>query len=79
MKHEVSDTEARAQVDVDLVEKGGSEAPAEYNWNDDPENPYNWPKWRKNLLLAVTATIAFSGYIDAFQSTKPSLANSYPS
>ncbi|KAI1198044.1 MFS general substrate transporter [Nemania serpens] len=61
MKQEVSDSEGTAQVGVDLVEKGGSEAPAEFNWNDDPENPYNWPKWRKRLLLATTAVIAFSG------------------
>jgi hypothetical protein len=61
MKQEVSDSEGTAQVGVNLVEKSGSEAPAEFNWNDDPENPYNWPKWKKNVLLAATSAIAFSG------------------
>ncbi|KAI1111804.1 major facilitator superfamily domain-containing protein [Nemania sp. NC0429] len=63
MKQEVSDSEGTAQVgvDVDQIEKGDAEAQAEFNWNDDPENPYNWPKRKKNLLLAITALIAFSG------------------
>jgi hypothetical protein len=33
----------------------------EFNWNDDSENPYNWPKWKKNFQLAATAIIAFTG------------------
>ncbi|KAK6840385.1 major facilitator superfamily domain-containing protein [Apiospora arundinis] len=37
-----------------------SRAPA-WEWRDDPTNPYNWPKWKKNLQLAMIAITAFSG------------------
>ncbi|KAI1436324.1 MFS general substrate transporter [Xylaria sp. CBS 124048] len=40
-----------------------SKASVEFNWNDDPENPYNWPKWRKNMQLAAVAICAFTGSV----------------
>ncbi|KAI0404379.1 major facilitator superfamily domain-containing protein [Xylaria palmicola] len=44
-----------------LARNSDNEAITELNWNEDPENPYNWPKWKKNILLAATAFIAFTG------------------
>ncbi|KAK8121303.1 major facilitator superfamily transporter [Apiospora kogelbergensis] len=32
-----------------------------WEWRDDPANPYNWPKWKKNRQLAMAAITAFSG------------------
>ncbi|KAK8045522.1 major facilitator superfamily domain-containing protein [Apiospora rasikravindrae] len=37
-----------------------SQRPA-WEWRDDPANPYNWPKWKKNVQLAMIAITAFSG------------------
>ncbi|KAK8068811.1 polyamine transporter 4 [Apiospora phragmitis] len=39
---------------------GESQTPA-WEWRDDPANPYNWPKWKKNIQLAMIAITAFSG------------------
>ncbi|KAI0003198.1 major facilitator superfamily domain-containing protein [Xylariaceae sp. FL0662B] len=33
----------------------------DWSWDGDRENPYNWPKWRKNLLLLSTCFIALTG------------------
>ncbi|KAI0802805.1 major facilitator superfamily domain-containing protein [Xylaria sp. FL0064] len=35
--------------------------PGERSWQNDAENPYNWPKWKKNLLLASTSIVALAG------------------
>jgi hypothetical protein len=56
----------------DLAEKAqddtkgsdSDEAPKEpdaspWDWNKDPENPYNWPAGRKATQIAITASIAF--------------------
>ncbi|KAJ2988147.1 hypothetical protein NUW58_g4129 [Xylaria curta] len=60
MKIESSDSDT-AQAGSGSAEEGNNEVRIEYNWDDDPENPYNWPKWRKNTQLAATAAIAFTG------------------
>ncbi|KAK8018832.1 major facilitator superfamily transporter [Apiospora marii] len=39
---------------------GRSQTPT-WEWRDDPANPYNWPKWKKNVQLAMIAIVAFSG------------------
>ncbi|CAJ2513078.1 Uu.00g011970.m01.CDS01 [Anthostomella pinea] len=35
--------------------------PIEWSWADDECNPYNWPKWKKNVQLASIAFVAFTG------------------
>lgn len=32
------------------------------DWADDPENPHNWPAWKKNIQLAMLCSIATVGY-----------------
>ncbi|KAI1120052.1 major facilitator superfamily domain-containing protein [Nemania abortiva] len=63
MKPEVSDSEDTAQASGIIVEDVINEAPVEFNWKDDPENPYNWPRWKKNVQLTTTAVIAFTGSV----------------
>ncbi|KAI1169672.1 major facilitator superfamily domain-containing protein [Nemania sp. FL0916] len=65
-KPEASDSDETAHTRGNDIEKAEGEkadgkAPPEFDWNTDPANPYNWPKWKKNLQLAATAIIAFSG------------------
>lgn len=33
----------------------------EWSWADDPNNPYNWPLWRKNYNVFMIAIQAFVG------------------
>ncbi|KAI0861687.1 major facilitator superfamily domain-containing protein [Xylaria cubensis] len=61
MKQDISDSDDTAQPGDTTVKKVTDSVPTELNWNDDPENPYNWPKWKKNAQLATTAIIAFTG------------------
>ncbi|KAI0869415.1 major facilitator superfamily domain-containing protein [Hypoxylon argillaceum] len=63
MKPEISDSEDTAQPGGITVENVRNEGVTVFNWNDDPENPYNWPRWKKNVQLATTAIIAFSGSV----------------
>ncbi|KAI0905379.1 major facilitator superfamily domain-containing protein [Ustulina deusta] len=58
---DVSDSDDMAQVSGGPTEKVVNEASTEFNFEDDPENPYNWPKWKKNLQLAASAIVAFTG------------------
>lgn len=37
-------------------EKGLPSIPA---WDDDPVNPYNWPKWKKMHLVVTISATAF--------------------
>ncbi|KAI0426774.1 major facilitator superfamily domain-containing protein [Xylaria sp. FL1042] len=60
---ETSDTDDTAQAQSGATEKHINEVPTEFNFNDDPENPYNWPKWKKNLQLAAAATVSFTGSV----------------
>ncbi|KAI8630479.1 MFS general substrate transporter [Xylariaceae sp. FL1651] len=57
-----SDSDTTQPVSNILTEKV-DHTPTEWNWDDDPENPYNWPKWKKNVQLASAAIIAFTGSI----------------
>lgn len=36
--------------------------PNEVDWEgpDDPENPRNWPVWRRSLIFATIMSIVFS-------------------
>ena len=61
MKPETSDSEDTAQAGGTTVEDVRNEVATEFNWNDDPANPYNWPRWKKNIQLTATAAVAFSG------------------
>jgi hypothetical protein len=56
-----SDSENAMKAAEASEEKIHDESTIELNWNDDAENPYNWPKWRKNLQLASAAILAFTG------------------
>lgn len=29
------------------------------DWDDDPENPLNWPAWRKSVQLGMICTVSF--------------------
>ncbi|GAW11953.1 hypothetical protein ANO14919_013070 [Xylariales sp. No.14919] len=58
-----SDDTTQAQAEASSAEKVNDEVSTEFNFDDDPANPYNWPKWKKNVLLAATAIIAFTGSI----------------
>jgi len=49
------------KIDETSIENIHDEPTIEFNWDDDPENPYNWPKWKKNMQLAAVAILAFSG------------------
>ncbi|KAI0478082.1 major facilitator superfamily domain-containing protein [Xylaria cf. heliscus] len=62
MKQEISDSDDTA-LSGDGEPKVEKVNEAEFDWNTDPENPYNWPKWKKNIMLAATAIIAFTGSI----------------
>ncbi|KAH8163491.1 hypothetical protein CIB48_g4757 [Xylaria polymorpha] len=59
MKQEISDSDEAG--DAPTEEKVNDVVQTEFNWNDDSVNPYNWPKWKKNIQLATTAIIAFTG------------------
>ncbi|KAI1754054.1 MFS general substrate transporter [Xylaria castorea] len=61
MKQEISDSDNDAKLGDATVEKVNDVVLTEFNWNDDPENPYNWPKWKKNTQLATVSIIAFVG------------------
>lgn len=37
-------------------------SPSAWKWESDPHNPYNWPKWRKNVQLAMIALVGFTWY-----------------
>ena len=28
------------------------------NWDDDPQNPYNWPAWKKTVQVVMLSSIA---------------------
>lgn len=38
--------------------KAGTEQ-AQWDWNEDPHNPYNWPSGRKAMQVGIIASIAF--------------------
>jgi hypothetical protein len=35
----------------------------EYDWNQDPHNPYNWPSKRKAMQVAIIASVGFLTYV----------------
>ncbi|KAI1815490.1 major facilitator superfamily domain-containing protein [Poronia punctata] len=45
------------------VEKGQEEKKPEQDWDNDPENPYNWPKWKKNFQLFAASVLGFTGSV----------------
>ncbi|KAJ3556486.1 hypothetical protein NPX13_g10126 [Xylaria arbuscula] len=60
---DTSDSDDVVQAKVESVEKVGDKASVDFNFDQDPENPYNWPKWRKNVQLAAAAIVAFAGSV----------------
>ncbi|KAI0802119.1 major facilitator superfamily domain-containing protein [Xylaria sp. FL0064] len=60
---ETSDTDDTAQAGSGIAEKSVDEVSTEFNFDDDPANPYNWPKWKKNLQLADAAIVSFTGSV----------------
>ena len=28
------------------------------HWDDDPQNPYNWPAWKKTMQIVMLSSIA---------------------
>jgi hypothetical protein len=32
----------------------------EFDWDNDPHNPYNWPEWKKALQIAAISACAFT-------------------
>ncbi|KAI0204881.1 MFS general substrate transporter [Astrocystis sublimbata] len=63
MKQEESDSDAVAQAADTSIEKAvaNDSLPTDASWKTDRHNPYNWPKWKKNVQLAAVAIIAFTG------------------
>lgn len=41
-------------------EHENEQTPADWNWDDDPYNPYNWPNKKKLLQLFMLSTAAFT-------------------
>ncbi|KAK7754025.1 hypothetical protein SLS62_004124 [Diatrype stigma] len=41
----------------------GSPGPAPWAWEIDPENPYNWRRWKKNLQLLMISCVAFTASV----------------
>ena len=37
--------------------------PLQWNGPDDPDNPLNWPAWKKNWHVFTPALISFSAYV----------------
>ncbi len=35
--------------------------PSQWAWETDPQNPYNWTRWEKNLQLLMISAVAFIG------------------
>ncbi|KAI0521312.1 major facilitator superfamily domain-containing protein [Xylaria bambusicola] len=60
---ETSDSDDVAQIKASPVEKTNYQASTEFDFDADPENPYNWPKWKKNVQLAAAAIVAFAGSV----------------
>ncbi|KAI0966590.1 major facilitator superfamily domain-containing protein [Xylaria arbuscula] len=61
----MSDSEDTAQTRGDPAEKDTTETSTEFEFDfaNDPANPYNWPKWKKNLQLTSVAVVAFAGSV----------------
>ncbi|KAI1308089.1 major facilitator superfamily domain-containing protein [Xylaria venustula] len=59
----MSDSEDTAQPMGEPTEKDTKETSTEFDFNNDPANPYNWPKWKKNLQLTAYAVVAFAGSV----------------
>ncbi|KAI1321550.1 MFS general substrate transporter [Xylariaceae sp. FL0255] len=53
------------QDTLGTLEKDGKilSSPAEWSWVEDPTNPYNWRKCKKNVQLLSTALVAFAATI----------------
>lgn len=47
----------------------------EWKWDDDSQNPYNWPKWKKNVSVATIAVVAFTWSVP--QATTPAKHSCY--
>ncbi|KAI1821081.1 MFS general substrate transporter [Xylaria intraflava] len=63
MAFEISEPDDAAKTGDNSAKKLGNEVSTEFDWDGDLENPYNWPKWRKNIQLAAIAIIAFTGSV----------------
>jgi hypothetical protein len=68
-KGEDSPSELPTDIESEVPDVLGQEAAlsrvlstvqTEWRWEDDPENPYNWPKRKKNIQLITTASVGFA-------------------
>lgn len=58
---------SQSSTTMNIVQSSGEAKPpesaqeaSEWKWEDDSSNPYNWPKWKKNLQLAMISIVGFS-------------------
>ncbi|UQC83828.1 major facilitator superfamily transporter [Colletotrichum lupini] len=61
------DDGSQSTTTMNIVQSSGEAKPpesgqeaSEWKWEDDSSNPYNWPKWKKNLQLAMISIVGFS-------------------
>ncbi|KAI3546453.1 major facilitator superfamily transporter [Colletotrichum abscissum] len=61
------DDGSQSTTTMNIVQSSGEAKPpesgqeaSEWKWEDDSSNPYNWPKWKKNLQLAMISMVGFS-------------------
>lgn len=48
--------------DKDELENPGIKPEEFPDWEDSPENPLNWPAWKKSILMAAMSASAITGY-----------------
>ncbi|KAI0125589.1 major facilitator superfamily domain-containing protein [Xylariales sp. AK1849] len=53
---------AEASDHIKKEHRGEKSAPegSAWDWKEDVNNPYNWPRWKKNVQLVTIASIAFT-------------------
>lgn len=60
---EPEDQSGNSDANSNTDEEKGQVVQEEFDWDDDPHNPYNWPSWRKGLLVFSLATMGLTVYV----------------